>query len=93
MSDEIRFRGQLEGARGGGHVIAVDEALMATIGAKHMTRVRGTVAGADYRSNLVKMRGTMYLGVHQATIEHAGIDVGDDVDVTARLDTEPRGSG
>jgi uncharacterized protein DUF1905 len=88
MSDEIRFRGHLEGARGGGHVIAVDETLAASIGAKHMTRVRGTVAGADYRSNLVKMRGTMYLGVHKATIERAG--VGDDVDVTARIDPGPR---
>ena len=86
----VSFRAVVESARGGGHVVEVDRALAERIGAKHMTRVRGTLDGTDYRSNLASMGGRLVLGVHKATLEAAGRAAGDTVSVTMALDTEPR---
>jgi Domain of unknown function (DUF1905) len=93
MSDTVAFESELLAARGGGHVVAVDEDRAESIGAKHMTRVRGDLNGTPFRSNLVKRSGTLYLGVHKATIHAAGVAVGDNVTVSMRLDTDPRPVG
>jgi bacteriocin resistance YdeI/OmpD-like protein/uncharacterized protein DUF1905 len=87
--DEVGFRATVESARGGGHVVEVDAGFAAVIGGKHGTRVRGTLAGADYRSNLVSMGGRLLLGVHNATLRAAGVSAGDRVDVTIAPDGEP----
>jgi hypothetical protein len=87
--DEFAFRAKVESARGGGHVVEVDAASAAAIGAKHRTRVRGTLAGAPYRSNLVSMGGRLLLGVHKATLVAGEVSAGDRVDVTIALDGEP----
>ena len=55
-----------------------------------MTRVRGTLEGTGYRSNLASMGGRLVLGVHKATLQAAGRDTGDTVRVTMELDPEPR---
>jgi len=89
MSDKVRFRATVEDARGGGHVVEVDPAIAGRIGAKHRTRVRGTLAGAAYRSNLVSMGGRLVLGVHKATLQAAGTLPGDSVAITMAVDTEP----
>jgi hypothetical protein len=88
--DEVTFTADLQGARGGGHVVVVDEELAASIGVKHMTRVRGRFAGVGYRSNLARMQGTLYLGVHKATVQAAGVAIGDRVEVTMAPDPDPR---
>lgn len=85
----MRFRAKIESARGGGHVVEVDAARAATIGAKHRSRVRGTVAGAPYRSNLLSMGGRLVMGVHKATLEAAGRSAGDTVTMTMELDSDP----
>jgi ATP-dependent Clp protease adaptor protein ClpS len=64
----VTFEAVVESARGGGHVVEVDRALAERIGAKHMTRVRGTLDGAEYRSNVASMGGRLVLGVHKATL-------------------------
>ena len=86
----VQFRPIVEPARGGGHVVEVDRALAERIGAKHMTRVRGTLDGTAYRSNVASMGGRLVLGVHKATLQAAGRETGDTVVVTMELDTEPR---
>jgi hypothetical protein len=88
MRDEIRFRATVEAARGGGHVVEVDPAIAGRVGAKHRTRVRGSIAGAAYRSNLASTGGRLVLGVHKATLEVAGKEEGDTVSVTMALDTQ-----
>ena len=88
----VRFEAVVESARGGGHVVEVDRALAERIGAKHMTRVRGTVEGTAYRSNVASMGGRLVLGVHKATLEAAGRATGDAVAITMSLDDEPRES-
>jgi hypothetical protein len=54
--------------------------------------VRGTLDGAEYRSNLFTMGGRLILGVHKATLASAGRDTGDTVGVTMSVDDEPRES-
>jgi hypothetical protein len=90
MRRSISFQGELLDARGGGHAIAVDAALVASLGAKHMTRVAGTVNSTPFRSSMVRYSGQMYLGVHKETIQAAGAAVGETVRVDMSLDTEPR---
>jgi hypothetical protein len=90
MTSSVRFRAVVESARGGGHVVEVDRAEAATIGAEHMTRVRGTLDGTDYRSNVASMGGRLVLGVHKATLQAADRDTGDTVTVTMTIDAEPR---
>ena len=87
-NEQVRFTGELRPMRGGGHAIEVDPWLMASIGAKNRTRVRGSVAGAPYRSNLVSMGGTLLLGVHKATVQAAGASIGDTVEVTVVVDSD-----
>jgi hypothetical protein len=89
MPQPITFTTTLRSARGGGHVVAVDPSLAATIGAKQRSRVRGQVQGVSYRSNLASMGGELVLGVHKAVVEAAGVVPGDRVRVTMELDTEP----
>jgi hypothetical protein len=91
MREPITFRGELRSARGGGHTIEVDAVLAASIGAKHMSRVAGALNGRPYRSNVAKMGGALVLGVHKENVEALGLAIGDPVDVTMALDTEPRG--
>jgi hypothetical protein len=90
VAESATFTGEVEPARGGGHVIAVPDEAAGAIGAKHMMRVKGTLAGAPYRSNLAKMGGRFILGVHKATLAAAGKDTGDTVEVTMEQDPAPR---
>lgn len=91
VTREIAFDGKLLAARGGGHAIAVDKALAASLGAKHMSRVAGTLDGHPFRSNLVTMGGAFLLGVHKLNVETLGLKPGDTVGVVMALDAEPRG--
>jgi hypothetical protein len=84
------FNSVIEPARGGGHFVAVPDEVAATIGAKHMMRVKGRLARAPYRSNLAKIGGRLILGVHKATLAAAGKDTGDLVTVSIQADSEPR---
>ncbi|HEX5937423.1 MAG TPA: DUF1905 domain-containing protein [Actinomycetota bacterium] len=86
----VTFQAVVEPARGGGHVLEVERELAERIGAKHMTRVRRTLDGTDYRSNVASMGGRLVLGVREMTLRAAGRDTGDTAAVTMELDTEPR---
>jgi hypothetical protein len=85
----VSFRAVVESARGGGHVIEVNSDVADKLGAKHRTRVRGTLDEAEYRSNLISMGGRLVLGVHKATLQAARRDTGDTVRVTMAIDDEP----
>ena len=54
------------------------------------SRVKGTLAGAAYRSNLMRSGATLYLGVHKATLAAAGVAAGATVEVTVERDDEAR---
>jgi antitoxin component of MazEF toxin-antitoxin module len=91
MTQEIAFDSELVSARGGGHAIAMDERLATSLGATHMSRVAGTLNGHPFRSNVVKMGGSFFLGVHKANVDALGLTPGDAVAVVVSLDAEPRG--
>jgi hypothetical protein len=91
MTLEIAFDGELVASRGGGHAIAVKETLAESLGATHMSRVVGRMNGHPFRSNLVKMGGAYFLGVHKANVDALGLTPGDIVAVVMSLDAEPRG--
>ena len=88
---KVAFDGELIAALGGGHAIRIEETVVASLGAKHMSRVAGTLNDHPFRSNIVKMGGGMLLGVHKANVEALGLSPGDTVAVVMSLDTEPRG--
>ena len=88
---EIAFDGELLAARGGGHAIEVDETRASSIGAKHMSRVTGTLNGHPFRSNVMRTGGAFFLGVHKANVDALGLSPGDTVAVVMSLDAEPRG--
>jgi hypothetical protein len=85
----VSFRAVVESARGGGHVLEVDPDVAEKLGAKHRTRVRGTLDETEYRSNLISMGGRLVLGVNKATLQAAGRDTGDAVRVTMAIDADP----
>jgi bifunctional DNA-binding transcriptional regulator/antitoxin component of YhaV-PrlF toxin-antitoxin module len=52
--------------------------------------VRGTVNGTDYRTTVAVYGGVPLIGFRRELRERAGIEVGDEVEVTIELDEEPR---
>jgi hypothetical protein len=52
--------------------------------------VRVTIAGHTYRSTIAPRKDRYLLGVSAENRELAGVEAGDEVEVTLELDTEPR---
>jgi bifunctional DNA-binding transcriptional regulator/antitoxin component of YhaV-PrlF toxin-antitoxin module len=52
--------------------------------------VRGTVNGTDYRTTVAVYGGVHLIGFRRELRERAGIEIGDEVEVTVELDEEPR---
>jgi bifunctional DNA-binding transcriptional regulator/antitoxin component of YhaV-PrlF toxin-antitoxin module len=52
--------------------------------------VRGTVNGTDYRTTVAVYGGVPLIGFRRELRERAGIEIGDEVEVTVELDEEPR---
>ena len=88
-TSSVTWSGELLAMHGGGHAVAVGPDVAAKIGAKHRSRVKGTLAGVPFRSNLVSMGGGLLLGVHKATVQAAGVAVGDSVKVVMEPDADP----
>ena len=86
----LEFEAEVEPARGGGHFVAVPEDVAQALDAKHMMRVKGTLADAPYRSNVAKMGGRLILGVQKATLAAAAKQAGDKVTVCIEADSDPR---
>jgi hypothetical protein len=93
----VEFTGTIEQARpggrgsGGGALVRLPDDVAASFGTRGQVRVKGSVNGVAYRSNLMPLGGGAYcLGVHKATREAAGVTFGDAVTVTIERDDEPR---
>lgn len=90
MAKRRRFTARLEEAGRGGHVVAITDDVAASLGLKQHTRVKGTIAGTPYRSSTARYGGGIYLGVHKATVEKAGVRIGDRIETVIELDDAPR---
>jgi hypothetical protein len=82
------FIAKVEPAHGGGHYVVVPAKVTESVGLRLGMRVRGTVNRTNYRSSLMKYRGTLLLGVHKATLAAAGVQAKDRVKVSVELDDE-----
>jgi hypothetical protein len=85
-----RFESRLDAPQPGGSAVAVPEAVVDALGAGVRARVTGTLNGAEFKSNLMRYGSVVWLGVHKATMQAAGITHGDPVTVEMSLDETPR---
>jgi hypothetical protein len=91
MSEEHRFTAELEAGRGGGAMVLVPPELATALGGLRQMRVVGTVNGVAYQSSVMPYGGRgLFLGVHKATREAAGVMPGERVDVVVSRDERPR---
>jgi hypothetical protein len=86
-----RFSAELEAARAGGAVVLVPPEVATALGGLKQMRVFGTLNGVDYRSSTMPYGGRgLFMGVHKATREAAGVELGDAVEVEITRDDSPR---
>jgi hypothetical protein len=86
----IQFRAVLQ-ARGPAAAVVLDDAQVATVGegAKRFLVV-ATVNGYTWRTSVSRMGGEFLLGMPRQVRLDAGVQAGDETDVTIELDREPR---
>jgi len=90
MAVKHQFKSVIEGARGGGAVARIPPDVTAALGGLKQMRVNGTVNGIAYKSSTMPYRGAFYVGVHKATRQAAGVDIGAVVEIEIERDDSPR---
>jgi hypothetical protein len=81
---------QPSGRGGGGHLVEVPDDVVAALGGKGRIPVVATFNGVRYRGSIVRMGGTMLLGVTKAVMAEAGVGPGDALTVVVDNDDAPR---
>ena len=86
----IRFRAQLQ-RRGPAAAVVLDEAQVAAVGegAKRFPVV-ATVNGYTWRTSVARMGGEFLVGLNREVRDGAGVQAGDEAEVTLELDQAPR---
>ena len=91
MPEKHRFTAELEAGRGGGAMVLVPPEIATALGGLKQMRAVGTVNGVPYQSSTMPYGGRgLFLGVHKATREAAGVLPGERVDVVVSRDDRPR---
>jgi hypothetical protein len=86
-----RFTGTIEEGRGGGAFVVIPQRVLGALGGGARLRVTGTLDGVTFESSTMSMGGgRVCLGVHKATRQKAGVDVGDRVKIEMERDDRPR---
>lgn len=86
----LRFRGTLLAEPDGGHAVVVPADVREKLGKPARLRVRGTIGGVPFRSNIMPYGGIPYLGVHKATVQKANLCGGEEYEIEIEIDPEPR---
>jgi hypothetical protein len=89
ISSVERFRAILGGEEGEAPTVELPFDAKERFG-RARAPVRGTVNGADYRTTVAIYGGVQLIGFRRELRERAGIEIGDEVEVTIELDDEPR---
>ena len=86
----IQFRAPLQ-PRGPAAAVVLDNAQVAAVGegAKRFPVV-ATINGYTWRTSVTRMGGEFLLGLNKEVRQGAGVEAGDEVDVSVELDTAPR---
>jgi len=91
VAEAHRFTAELEAGRGGGAMVLVPPEIATALGGLRQMRAVGTVNGVPYQSSVMPYGGRgLFLGVHKATREAAGVFPGERVDVVISRDDRPR---
>ena len=86
-----RFNGTIEAGRGGGAYVVLPDKVLKALGAGSRFRVTGTLNDVPFESSTMSMGGgRVCLGVHKATREGAGVNIGDEVKLEVERDLRPR---
>ena len=86
-----RFSATLEEARAGGAVVLVPPEVASALGGLKQMRVFGALNGVDFRSSTMPYAGRgLFMGVHKATRQAAGVEIGDVVEIEITRDDSPR---
>jgi hypothetical protein len=86
----LTFRSEIVSARGGGAGVMIPADLVDGLGGQRQMRVVGSLNGVPYSSSTMPGPWGLFLGVHKATQQAAGVAVGDVVQVEVTRDTRPR---
>jgi Bacteriocin-protection, YdeI or OmpD-Associated/Domain of unknown function (DUF1905) len=86
----IRFRAELQ-SRGPAAAVVLDDTQVAAVGegAKRFPVV-ATVNGYTWRTSVARMGGEFLLGLSREVRDGAGVQAGDEAEVTIELDEAPR---
>ncbi|HLE89294.1 MAG TPA: YdeI/OmpD-associated family protein [Candidatus Limnocylindria bacterium] len=91
MAEAHRFSAELEQARAGGAIVLIPKPVADALGGLKQMRVVGTVNGVAYQSSTMPYGGRgLFMGVHRATREAAGVGFGEMVEVVVSRDERPR---
>ena len=86
----IQFRALLQ-PRGPAAAVVLDDAQVAAVGeGARRFPVVATVNGYTWRTSVARMGGEFLLGLNKEVRQRAGVEAGDEADVTVELDTAPR---
>lgn len=86
-----RFSAVLEAGRGGGAFVVLPADVLAALGGGSRFRVTGVLNGVPFDSSTMALGGgRVCLGLHKATRQAAGVEVGDTVDLEVERDDRPR---
>ncbi len=86
-----RFTAVLQNAGGGGAVVLMPNDVSDAMGGRKQFRVTGTVNGVPMKSSTFPYKGEgLWLGVHKATREKAGVAFGDEIEIEITRDDAPR---
>jgi Bacteriocin-protection, YdeI or OmpD-Associated/Domain of unknown function (DUF1905) len=86
----VRFKTQLQ-PRGPAAAVILDDAQVAAVGeGARRFPVVATVNGYTWRTSVFRMGGEFLLGLSKEVRQGAGVEAGDEVDVTVELDAAPR---
>ena len=87
---ELTFHTSLQ-SRGPAAAVVLDDQQVAVIGeGARRFPVSATVNGYSWRTSVARMGGEFLIGLSKAVRQSAGVEAGDEVEVTLRLDTEVR---
>jgi hypothetical protein len=85
-----RFRSVIEAAVGGGAAARIPPVLGSQLGGLKQMRVTGSLNGTPIRTSTMPYRGGLYVGIHKASREAAGVEIGDEVQLELTRDDSPR---
>jgi hypothetical protein len=91
MPDTHRFTAVLEHARGGGAVVLVPPDVATALGGLKQMRVFVRINDTDFKSSTYPYGGRgLFLGVHKAVREAAGVEFGQEASFEVTRDESPR---